>query len=83
MLTDIGYRMNEYETVQLNRHDNRSLFSRPPRQKFTALEVSLSYLPAPPHIPTPTNIMIGLFFLIFKKNVFFELLNWYFEIKSG
>lgn len=61
MLTDIGYRMNEYETVQLNRHDNRSLFSRPPRQKFTALEVSLSYLPAPPHIPTPTNIMIGLF----------------------
>lgn len=36
--SDIGYRMNEYETVQLNRHDNRSLFSRPPRQKFTALE---------------------------------------------
>lgn len=53
MSVDISHRMSEFETVQLNRHDNRSLFARPPRQKFTALEVSLTYVPAPPHIPPP------------------------------
>lgn len=56
MSVDISLRMSEFETVQLNRHDNRSLFARPPRQKFTALEVSLTYVPAPPHIPPlPTH----------------------------
>lgn len=53
MSVDISHRMSEFETVQLNRHDNRSLFARPPRQKFTALEVSLTYVLAPPHSPPP------------------------------
>ncbi|XP_062581299.1 sentrin-specific protease 1-like [Saccostrea cucullata] len=36
--SDIWHRIRDFDTVQPKRHEDRSLFTRPPRQKFTALE---------------------------------------------
>ncbi|XP_062592759.1 uncharacterized protein LOC134254223, partial [Saccostrea cucullata] len=36
--SDIWHRIRDLDTVQPKRHEDRLLFTRPPRQKFTALE---------------------------------------------